>query len=98
MRRGVFSWLQLQIDVTKSTHWTFKLLDTQTFISVVCLCCFPISLLCCVSTGGMYHGDMTEKLKLLYKLHLPPGNRLPYECGDLVLILCLLLCVRGSKS
>lgn len=24
--------------------------------------------------GGMYHGDMTEKLKLLYKLHLPQGK------------------------
>uniref|UniRef100_A0A674PEX8 TBC1 domain family member 9B n=1 Tax=Takifugu rubripes TaxID=31033 RepID=A0A674PEX8_TAKRU len=24
--------------------------------------------------SGMYHGDMTEKLKLLYKLHLPQGK------------------------
>lgn len=31
----------------------------------------------CVSAGGMYHGDMTEKLKLLYKLHLQPGNCSP---------------------
>ncbi|XP_047210370.1 TBC1 domain family member 9B isoform X2 [Girardinichthys multiradiatus] len=23
--------------------------------------------------GGMYHGDMMEKMKLLYKLHLPPA-------------------------
>uniref|UniRef100_A0A452VK32 TBC1 domain family member 9B n=1 Tax=Ursus maritimus TaxID=29073 RepID=A0A452VK32_URSMA len=27
--------------------------------------------------SGMYHGDLTEKLKALYKLHLPPGESLP---------------------
>lgn len=29
------------------------------------------------SSGGMYHGDLTDKLKVLYKLHLPPGESLP---------------------
>lgn len=29
------------------------------------------------SIGGMYHGDLTDKLKVLYKLHLPPGESLP---------------------
>uniref|UniRef100_A0A8B9VGI5 TBC1 domain family member 9B n=1 Tax=Anas zonorhyncha TaxID=75864 RepID=A0A8B9VGI5_9AVES len=24
--------------------------------------------------SGMYHGDLTDKLKILYKLHLPPGE------------------------
>lgn len=30
-----------------------------------------------LSTGGMYHGDLTDKLKALYKLHLPPGEAHP---------------------
>lgn len=33
--------------------------------------CFLSAVLC---SGGMYHGDMTDKLKLLYKLHLPQGK------------------------
>lgn len=25
-------------------------------------------------TDVMYNGEMNEKIKLLYKLHIPPGN------------------------
>lgn len=41
------------------------------------LLCPPASLPPCwpFPTGGMYHRDLTEKLKFLYKLHLPPGER-----------------------
>uniref|UniRef100_A0AAQ4Q4Z9 TBC1 domain family member 9B n=1 Tax=Gasterosteus aculeatus aculeatus TaxID=481459 RepID=A0AAQ4Q4Z9_GASAC len=38
--------------------------------------------------SGMYHGDMTEKLKLLYKLHLPPGNSHTTQ-----MCVCVCVCV-----
>ncbi|KAE8286382.1 TBC1 domain family member 9B [Larimichthys crocea] len=50
----------------------FRLLD-QNQDGLVNFKEFITDLVVSVFAGEMYHGDMTEKLKLLYKLHLPPA-------------------------
>uniref|UniRef100_A0AAQ4QZL4 TBC1 domain family member 9B n=1 Tax=Gasterosteus aculeatus aculeatus TaxID=481459 RepID=A0AAQ4QZL4_GASAC len=46
--------------------------------------------------SGMYHGDMTEKLKLLYKLHLPPGNSHTTQMCVCVCV-CVSVCMWKEK-
>lgn len=47
--------------------------------------------------GGMYHGDLTDKLKALYKLHLPPGEGL-LTSQDLSCMGWRPCCVAYSRS
>lgn len=34
----------------------------------------------------MYNGEMNEKIKLLYRLHIPPGKKIYEENGNSVLL------------
>ena len=52
-----------------------------------------VSKACCCAAGVLYHRDLTEKLKLLYKLHVLPGEFESMQLSDDVIYNIYLISV-----
>lgn len=61
--------------------------DLRKFLSTVSLCHDKYTLTICIYSVSlshfladvMYNGEMNEKIKLLYRLHIPPGKKFQVE-------------------